>query len=508
MKQSCQIVWFKRDLRVIDHKPLLEASKTNIPTLPVYIFETDYWKEPFASKRHWYFIHDCLLDLKRDISNMKAELLIFKSDAINFFELIKEKYNLKSIFAHEETSNSWTYKRDMNVINWCGENNVNFFQYPTNGVIRKLNDRNKWSSLRNKRMSENIFETPKILNHLKHSIKSTAVEKENLNSSKEKIFVYQKGGRQEALKLLNNFLNEKLDNYLPNISGPNFSDKYCSRLSPHLTNGTLSLKEVYKRIKDFKNNCENNGLKYNKRGLSAFSSRLSWRCHFIQKLEDQPSIEYKCMHSSYEGMRDKNSNKDRLKAWEEGKTGFPFIDACMRYLTHNGWITFRMRAMLTSFASYDLWIDWRSSGYVLAKLFTDYEPGIHYSQLQMQSGVTGINTLRIYNPIKQSMEHDKDGNFIKKWVPELKNIPSSFIHEPWRMNSEMQLKYKCILGKDYPNPIVEHKEAVKFAREKISIARKDNDYRLKSNKVFNKHGSRSKIRKTNKRTTSKQLELI
>ena len=180
MKQSCQIVWFKRDLRVIDHKPLLEASKTNIPILPVYIFETDYWKEPFASKRHWYFIHDCLLELKRDISNMKAELLIFKSDAISFFELIKEKYNLKSIFAHEETSNSWTYKRDINVTNWCNKNNVNFYQYPTNGVIRKLNDRNKWSSLRNKRMIENIFETPKILNQLKHSIKSITLDKEDL----------------------------------------------------------------------------------------------------------------------------------------------------------------------------------------------------------------------------------------------------------------------------------------------------------------------------------------
>ena len=90
MKHPCQIVWFKRDLRVFDHKPLLEASMTNIPTLPVYIFESDYWKQPFASKRHWYFIRDCLFDLKKDISKMKAELLIFKSDPINFFELIKK----------------------------------------------------------------------------------------------------------------------------------------------------------------------------------------------------------------------------------------------------------------------------------------------------------------------------------------------------------------------------------------------------------------------------------
>ena len=209
-------------------------------------------------------------------------------------------------------------------------------------------------------MSKNIFQTPKILKKLNHDIKSDILTKENNLFSKDDNFIYQKGGRKEGLILLNKFLDDKLDNYLQNISGPNNSDKYCSRLSPHLTYGTLSVKEIYKKLKDFKYKCEKQGLKYNKRGLSAFSSRLSWRCHFIQKLEDQPSIENKCMHSSYEGMREKKSNIDKLKAWETGFTGFPFVDACMRSLTYNGWITFRMRAMLTSFASYDLWIDWRN----------------------------------------------------------------------------------------------------------------------------------------------------
>ena len=155
------------------------------------------------------------------------------------------------------------------------------------------------------------------------------------------------------------------------------------------------------------------------------------------------------------------------KAWKEGLTGYPFIDACMRSLNHNGWITFRMRAMLVSFASYDLWLDWRKTGHHLAQSFTDYEPGIHYSQLQMQSGVTGINTFRIYNPVKQSIEHDNNGTFIKKWVPELKNLHSSFIHEPWKMDPTTQKNNNCILGKDYPNRIVIHEEAIKFARNEI-----------------------------------------
>ena len=179
MKQQCQIVWFKKDLRINDHRPLLEASKTNIPTIPVYFFETDYWKQPFASKRHWYFIHDSLMDLKKDIKSIKSQLLLLNSDVINFLELIKNKFELISIYSHEETSNHWTYKRDINVTNWCNKNNVNFLQFPTNGIIRKLNDRNEWSRLRNERMSKNIFQTPKILKKLNHNFKSDILNKEN-----------------------------------------------------------------------------------------------------------------------------------------------------------------------------------------------------------------------------------------------------------------------------------------------------------------------------------------
>ena len=194
-------------------------------------------------------------------------------------------------------------------------------------------------------------------------------------------------------------------------------------------------------------------------------------------------------------LRENEFSDIRYQAWIKGETGYPLVDACMRSVAATGWLTFRMRAMVVSFASYHLWLHWRRTATWLAQHFLDFEPGIHYSQIQMQSGVTGINTLRIYSPTKQLIDQDPKGEFVRKWVPELANIPDEHLAEPWNMPPLLQDMYGIRIGRDYPLPIVDHKEAVTHARSRIMQRRKDPAVKEQSKAVYHKHGSRRRPEK-------------
>ncbi len=304
-------------------------------------------------------------------------------------------------------------------------------------------------------------------------------------------------GRAEAEALLASFLTQRGRFYRKEMSTPVAAFESCSRLSPHLAWGTLSSREAAqaarRRLAALRAGPPAEG-----RGwigsTESFLARLHWRCHFMQKLEDEPAIERFCMHRGYEGLRDAGHDPTRLEAWIKGETGLPFVDACMRALVATGWMNFRMRSMLTAVASYHLWLDWRRSGPLLAQKFTDFEPGIHWSQMQMQSGVTGINTTRVYNPVKQSTDQDPDAAFIRAWIPALRDVPTRYAHEPWRMDREEQRAHGCVLGRDYPEPIVDHAAAARAAKERVHAVRRSDAFQEEKKAVMKKHASRKRGR--------------
>jgi deoxyribodipyrimidine photo-lyase len=283
------------------------------------------------------------------------------------------------------------------------------------------------------------------------------------------------------------------ERYHLEMSSPITAATSCSRLSAHLASGTLSMREVVQATRSQRDAIRGHGSPHGRhraRALAAFEGRLHWHCHFIQKLESEPRIEFENLQRATRRLRHPEPDPERLAAWVNGRTGWPLVDACMRALAHTGWINFRMRAMLTSVASYQLWLHWREPGLHLARQFVDYEPGIHWSQLQMQSGTTGINTLRIYNPVKQSHEQDPSGTFIRTWVPELSGVETRWIHAPWLMPVAEQRRHKVVIGRDYPHPLVDHEAAARLARQRIQQVRRDRNARTESRAIFDRHGSR------------------
>lgn len=492
-----QVVWFKRDLRVSDHRALHAACQSGEHVLCLYVFEPELWQLPDADARHLQFIKDSLGDLREQLEQRGGSLVVRVGEIVSVLAEVHRQHTISAIHSHEETGTLWTYQRDLAVGRWTQEHRIAWHEHTQNGVIRRLHQRDGWASRWHQRMNEPVLPGPR-------QIPSAATQNSDdlptartlrLDDSQD-LSRIQPGGESRALDTLKTFLRQRGQRYERELSSPVTAWNSCSRLSAHLAWGNISIPQVWQAVDRRLRGVRNTRLGDRQKmadwsaALRAFGERLHWHCHFMQKLEDQPNLEQVNMHTACDGLRPVDPDPDRLAAWTSGRTGYPMVDACMRSVQVTGWLNFRMRAMVVSFASYHLWLDWRPTSLHLARMFTDYEPGIHYNQFQMQSGTTGISTVRIYNPIKQVTDHDPTGIFIREWVPELTLVPDEFLAEPHLMPLPVQQASNCIIGEHYPAPIVDHRKASAAARTRMQKIRGTEGARQERQSVFDRHGSR------------------
>ncbi len=483
------LVWFKRDLRISDHPALTLAAGIG-PVLPLYIVEPEYWALPDTSARQWDFTAECLTGLADDLASIGAPLALRTGEAVAVLTGLCRQHNIGCIVSHEETGNLWTYGRDRRVAEWARSAGVEWRELPQSGVIRRLRSRDGWARARDAFAQAPVLPPPQLR-------AVPGVEQGQVATARALKLAYdrcphrQTGGRVQGLALLDSFLTHRGEPYRAAMASPLTGERACSRLSPHLALGTLTIREVAQAT-----TARQSARPGGRWGgaLSSFQSRVAWRDHFIQKLEDQPAIELRALHPGAEATRPRLCDATLLAAWAAGETGLPFVDACLRYLAATGWLNFRMRAMVTSFASYHLWLDWRLSGAHLARMFTDYEPGIHWPQIQMQSGATGINTPRIYNPVKQGLDQDPTGAFTRRWLPELAPVPDAFLQEPWKWPDAARL-----LGHRYPEPVIDIAAAARAARDTIWSARRTPGFADEAARIVTRHASRADRRLPNDR---------
>jgi deoxyribodipyrimidine photo-lyase len=488
------VVWFKRDLRVTDHRPLRVAYDLTRQILPLFILEPSWRTYADYAPIHEAFLLECLLSLDVELKERGLELQVVEAEALETFQVIGARYNSFTILSYNEHGNRLTFERDRKVAHWVGtlsrggdgessgdpvklhEGSVQWREFQTNGVERGRHDRDGWArqwqktmvSVQEPGIPQGAFEFGAgVLPSLPGRVSAGELRVRHCDLVAQHRWIERQiGGRDAGMRTSDAFFLGGVKSYRKGISKPLMSRSTCSRLSPYLSFGVFSMREVYQRSQQEINRCEPSERWSVTTNMRAFQSRLHWHCHFIQKFESECRIEFENFNREFDVLRNE-WNEELYQAWEQGNTGFPLLDASMRCVRATGYLNFRSRAMVVSFLTHLLWLDWRKGAHYLARCFLDYEPGIHYPQVQMQATTTGIHTIRIYNPVKQAEEHDTEAEFIKAWLPELRALPCALAREPWKVTPFEGLMYGFTLGKDYPHRCIDLGQRATFARDTL-----------------------------------------
>jgi deoxyribodipyrimidine photo-lyase len=385
------VVWLKRDARIVDHEPLATAAKSELPVLLLYVYERCHMESDVYHESHHDFINEGLQDLAAAVRALTPDgtggITYRMGCAVEALSELHAALPIHTLYSHHEVGNKITAERNSRVAAWAEANGVSWVQCRQDGVsdVRHAElDEGSWAKKWTAQMSSHAFEPPSRLCLVSPS---TIAPRQQLCASACGVKHLgarpgaQRGGETIALATLAAFFDERGEGYCDELSSPLSGWDSCSRLSTYLAWGHVSLRHVFQALSSRQaalRAAKARGEPIGRwlKSLAALGSRLRWRSHFMQKLHDDPSMEDQNCVRTFDTLRTQFDQK-RFDAWVHGNTGFPMVDACMRALLHSGWLNFRMRCMLVSFATYSLWLDWRPLTPVLARAFLDYEPGIH-----------------------------------------------------------------------------------------------------------------------------------
>ena len=504
--------WIKRDLRLFDNPALTEAAAhavaSGLPLLPLFLFEPSILCAPETSPFHIQAQRQALDALHLKLrEHHQSGVLVLTAEAIPALDALHRRHPFTHLVSHRETGTEITYARDRAVAAWCRKHHVTWTQPPQAGVFRPLKDRDRREALWQQFMAQTPLPVPNLTPHPSWlselcqampnaigtennpcaSLLAAGADIRQLLAADDGLSQRQATTEPLAWATLRGFLKGRAAKYQGGISSPLTAFRAGSRLSVHLAWGTISARAVRRetllRLAELAGDPSPEAQAV-RRGLRAFSERLAWRDHFTQRLEDEPGLEFHTPHPLYADLPIVTGAEaeQRMQALLAGQTGFPLVDACLRCAATTGFLNFRMRAMVTSFATHGLRLDWQTLLAPLAKLWTDYDPGIHVSQVQMQAGVVGTNTIRVYSPAKQLREQDPALTFTRRWLPELGEAPEEWVRSLGEPDS---------LGwPGYAKPLVDFAAESKIMKDVLYQRRGSPEGEAAAVLVQKRHGSR------------------
>lgn len=448
------IVWFRNDLRVHDH-PALDAAKFK-EVFPVFVLNRALLASGRYSSNRNRFLLESLEDLRRSLQSIGSDLIILDGDTSVLIEFARE-HDIKRInYSIDYTPHA--RKRDTTTKQLCDDASIEFVGYPgrlavdsVKEIVTKSNQAYKvftpfyrnWAEVGRR----DVLSAPKQLGGIPKSVaigSLPALKEITIDSHLSSDVVV--GGETAARRRMKKFLDTDIHAYVNNQN--DLGADGTSRLSSYLHFGCVSVREIESLLTDSDDQ-------------TAYRRQLAWRDFYHYVLLHYPSNTKQEFQERYRE-RAWVDDKVLLNAWQDAKTGYPIVDAAMTQLRREGWMHNRARLIVGSFLTKDLGIDWRSGEDYFMQWLTDGDVANNNGNWQWIASV-GVDPApvfrRLYNPSSQQEKYDPDGSYVRRYLPQFKQVPTKFLGKPWTLTDEQQAEYGIQIGSDYPLPIVDHPQA-------------------------------------------------